>query len=396
MLVAALVAMAGLAGCAEQPGTDGGLDEGAEARTAYQNAVSLFDEGPSEADRVAVSLSVTGGESPGSMETLFAAEKSLLVMTMEGAFADDSMSMQGDMAEMLVGQVHKSTFFGIPDTGVLGFYNESQEPPEGFTSADTDPEASGGPGEDGETSPFTDPDALFDTLDEAPENATFSSSQITYDGEPALEIRAEWTENGTTYDVSVVVLTETEQLVRVEGEATGGEEGDHSFEMDVAYGDDATHPQEEALFRAETMIFSQGEPDPFSGQQSGSSDGTTNHTIQPSQNPGTIALGELSVLAVPDAQEGDSQGPTPPALTLSADEGTTENEDVRLTYEDADGDGMVSPGDEIVLEDLNTSDEATFTVELRDEETGLRLAPGPGLVLGVLVLGAAALVRRRA
>lgn len=388
MLVAALVAVAGLAGCADSG--DGDLSD-SQAQAAYANAVSIFDEGPSEADRVSITVTVTGEDESGTMRTLFSTDENLLAMTMEGSFTESSTGGSSDVEQMLVGQVHKTTFFGVPDTGLLGFYNESQEPPQGFSSADTGTQSSADQGEG--PSPLTDPGSLFDTVGQAPDNATYTSSEITYDDQPAIELQATWTENGTSYDVTVVVLTETEQLVHVEGEATGGPEGTQTFEMNVAYGDDATHPQEEALFRAETMTFTKGEPDPFQGQQDGDTGAYTNHTIQPSQNPGTIALEALEVLAVPD--DSGSDGPTPPALTLPAEEGTAENENVRLTYEDVDGDGAVSTDDRLVLEDLNTSDDETFSVQLRDEETGTRLAPGPGLVAGVLVLGAAALVRRR-
>jgi hypothetical protein len=401
--VAVLLLGAGLAGCASDTGPadgnegttdDGGTGTGAaDARSTFASAVSGFEKGSSDAERVAMEMTVEKEDgSNGSMTALFVAEKSLSLWQMDEGFTEDSGQGAGPQLDtMTIAQVHKTAFVGGEDS-LIGFYNESETPPDTFSFFDESLLSSGN---GGSSADVTNPEDLVGGLENATDEAEFESTETTFQGQSAREIQASWENETGAYSARVVVDTETDRTLLIEGQGPG-DGGPGTYRMTFTYGGEATHPMEETVYRAETMTFSEGEPQPFQGGGDGS-DAYTNRTIQPSQNPGTIGLEELEVLAVPSSSDTSSGETTPPALRLSAEEGTAEDEDaaVRLTYEDADDDGAVTPEDRIMLEDLNTSDDQDYSLELHDEETGLRLAPGPGLLAGLAVLGIGALATRR-
>lgn len=403
-----------LAGCASEqgpPGGDGG-DGGdgeavssREARSAYAGAVTVFQDGPSNASRVGMKMSFTSenatGNQTGTVDALADEDKQLMIMTMSGRFAA-SAGGQGSSESIetfVAAQVHKTNFFGVPPD-LLGFYNESATPPEGFTSVEANPDA--GPGSSDSGSGFADPTSLMSKLGEdPPEDAEFTAMETTYNGQPAIEIETTYTDANATYDVRAVVYTDPGRPALFEGSVeptseAGPEIEAGTFEVEFTYGEDATHDLEEGLTRLETMVFAD-EPQGFGG---GSDTGRfTNHTIKPSKNAGMVALDEVQVVVTTG-----TGGPSPssdtggPVLTLDAEQGSAQTGEVRVTYEDADGDGAVSPGDRIVLEDRNTSDSKTFSVKLHDEVSGLNLSPGAGLIgllVGALAAGAVARRSRR-
>lgn len=400
-----------LAGCASDQGPageDGTEDEAIsseEARSTYANAATVFEDGPSDATRVGMKMSFKSenatGNQTGTVDALADEDKQLMIMSMSGRFAG-SAGGQGtseSIETFVAGQVHKTNFFGVPPD-LLGFYNESATPPEGFTSVETNPDP--GPGSSDASSGFADPTSLMSKLaEDPPEDATFTATETTYNGQPAVEIETTYTDANATYDVRAVVYTDPSRPALFEGSveptpAAGPEVEAGTFEVEFTYDEDATHDLEEGLTRLETMVFA-GEPQGFGG---GADTGRfTNHTIKPSKNAGMVPLHEVQVVVTTGAGGPSSSSDTGgPVLTLDAEQGSAQTGEVRVTYEDADGDGAVSPGDRIVLEDRNTSDSKTFSVKLHDEVSGLNLSAGAGLfglVAGALAAGAIARRSRR-
>lgn len=415
LITGVLLLTVAFAGCAQDqaPGedpSDGSEDVSqAEARSSFQKAMDVFQDSAQDQDRIQMRMEFTTpngtGEQTGTVDALYDADQNMSIMSMSGMFAEGTSGPgasgpSGSIDVFVAAQVHKTSFFGVPPS-VLGFYNESQEPPEGFTSVDASPDAGGS---DGDSGTFSDPTTLMSDLsEEPPEEAEFTATETTHKGQEATEITATYRQDNATYDVRVIVYTETGLPALLEGEVTPDEDAPSkkeagSFSVEFAYGEDATHEHEQAFVRLESMTYSTGEPQGMMmGQQS--SERYTNRTIQPSQNPGLVPLEEIQVQVTSESQGSMAGGEngTEPVLTLDPDEQTTaENENVSVTYEDADGDGAVSPGDRIVLEDLNTSDSERFSLQLHDEVTGMNLTPGLGVLSLLAGVALAAVGRRRA
>lgn len=393
---------------------DGGGDESisqAQARSNYLRAVSTLADGPANESRVGMEMTweaMNGSENgTGTMNALFDEENGLVIMSMRGALANPSTGMGGgeEIDVLLVGQVHKTSFFGVPPE-LIGVYNETTEPPEGFTSVDASPDAGagsgGGGGQDGSLS---DPTGFLQTLsEEPPEGTEYRAQATTYEGRDAIEVRSTYEDENGTVDARVIVYEDTSRAALIEGKVQGqgssGAAEDARFSVSFTYGDEAEHDQEEGLVRLESMTFTSDDGLGGFSMAGPSEPRFENRTIQPSQNPGMVPLDEVQVHVSPSDPSGgfggqaDDGNATQPVLRLDADEGSASNEDVRVTFEDTDGDGAVSPGDRIVLEDLNTSDGQTFSLTLHDEVTGLNLSPSPGLVLFGLAIGLAAVGSR--
>ena len=113
----------------------------------------------------------------------------------------------------------------------------------------------------------------------------------------------------------------------------------------------------------------------------------------PSRKTGIVPLSEVEAV-VRDGNGGDSERPVP-VLTLRLEAGAAENADVRVTFEDVDGDGKVSTGDRLTL--VKKTDAASgYSVALRDEATDLYLAPGWSAAAAALAgLAAAFALARR-
>jgi hypothetical protein len=117
---------------------------------------------------------------------------------------------------------------------------------------------------------------------------------------------------------------------------------------------------------------------------------TRTRTVQPSHEPGLVSLEEAEVHLLDNRPRTED-----PVLALPAETGATTTADAKLVYEDVDGDGHVSPGDEIRFTAL--SEDATgWTIAMHDEQTGMRtMVPAPSLAAVALLLAGVALLHRR-
>ncbi len=408
LFIVLLTLTAALAGCAgpttDEPGGTGSSElSAAEARQAYASALKVLEEGASEVDRVGLSMAfeaLSGDEQgTGQVDGLFDEAQQLAIMSMSGSIFDEGGDMPvGPGGEtFLFGQVAKTSFFGAPPS-LIGMYNESAEPVEGFTAVDSTPESGV---ESGEGSLF-DPTTFLGALEsELPDDAEVSYAVVQHEGQAAIEINVTYAEDDASFDVRVVILEATELPALIETtftdpNATDPSERDGRVTMAFTYDEQATHEHEEALVRLETMtLLDENAVDPF-GMGAQEDDGRfSNATIQPSINPGLIPLDELEIHIDADTGAPGMDGQeTGAVLTMGAEEGVRENDQVRVSYEDVDEDGHVSPGDRIILEDLNTTDGERYALVLHDEVTGFNLVPGVTAWLAMALLAGVAVARR--
>lgn len=445
LILSALLLTVFLAGCAtvtdpaaEQPGGgDASIPAPSTEGEARQTFVDAFraitgdanatqpSDGP---DRMSFSVEISDvdtGRTQASMGFLMDTVDSIMLMSMSGeAFTGDTGDPEGAMMmdgifgddSFVIASYHKTTFFGSTDK-LSGFYNESAEPIEDWDDAKdaSDPDTSGDEDEEGGEDP-TDPMSFLEDLQEIPPNASFSFEETTYQGDAALEVHLAY-ENATgSVDMTVVLLLdppfegiEDPLPARIEAtfHDTTAEEDDASngkMIFEFGYEDGATHEMLAGIERAESLVFTNTSAmeDAFGGfetgdgaDQSDESSGET-FTIQPALNAGTVPLTEVEARLVEDArgfEEGNANTST--LLTLPLEDETVEDDQLRLTYTDTDGDGHVSEGDTIRIEELS-NETASYRLQLYDEETGLAVTPGMGLwaALGVLALAAVAAGRR--
>lgn len=378
-----------------------------EARLTFLSAIDTIQasEDPGDLpDRFGFSatfsgLGEDGSRTAGSMAFAMDAPANTVVMSIEGDLFDDMGEPDEDpffpnpfegATGFLFGQVGKTTFFGgLP--GLIGLYNESAEPIEGWDdfkeSQERGPEDEEG-AEDDEAD-LSDPFEIFEALEDFPEDATIEAHEATFMGEEALELLISWGEGNGTSTLQAVVFTDPARPAFFEGtfaDPTSDDpmERDGTMRIEFTYGHGADHPRLDDLQRLSSLVFlTVDDMNPFGmGAQS---EGPKEYTIQPSDHGGTVALDDVTLHVQEDQED---------VLTLALEAGSAENEKVRATFEDVDGDGSVSEGDTITVEDLSGED-ATYSIALEDEETGLMVVPGLALVLLLALSGLVAVSRRR-
>jgi hypothetical protein len=401
-IAAAMMVLAAFAGCAgDQAVDDGepGSDPGGEssqtesARSSYTSAMSVLDQGAEDADRVGMSMSFEpsneSDDESGSMDALYDKDAKLTVMTLTGAFAEAGDGQQSqNFDQLLAGQVAKTSFFGFPPE-VFSFYNESAEKPDGFTSIDASPDTGSSSDDDSGPTEF-----LKDLSEDPPEDAEFETSEVTHEGQAAAEITATYTVNASSYDVRVVSYTDPQRPALVEGSVDNPSDPSKagSFSMTFTYGEDATHEHEEAVKRVEAMTIASEEAKQNAMAQGGNQR-FTNHTVQPSQNAGSISLEEVEV-HVRESGDGQPSGEQSSVLEMPAEEGEASGDNVTVRFLDEDDNGAVSPGDRIVLEDENLDDGKSYSAVLHDEKTGFNVTPAPSIAAIAALVGLVALLRR--
>lgn len=368
-----------------------GLEED-EVSETYESAFKRVEPGNETLDRVSmdIHIDVRTEEEVFDVGAYWNSRDKIVVVSFENGTPGAENPVQSDMMEgLLFGTVNKTTFLGVPPA-LMTDYNESEtweEDP--FNFSDAGSEDSQATGSSGDSMDFS---SMLDELDELPEEANVSWNTITYEGDRAHEIEVQH-ENETAYlDLRAVVDLENERPLLLEGTFANDTQERVYLEVAFAYGEDADHEYADDLVRMEAMAITRED----NRSLLGGSNETQNWTVLPSQNPGTIPLEEVEVHLQSD-QGGTSPTNSETQAKLPAEDGRLVTEHVELVYEDSDGDGAVSPGDEIRFTPL--SEEAqSWSLSLYDEETGMRSMPGPGFaaVLASLAgLGLLARERRR-
>lgn len=403
LLVAAAVALVVGAGCMATIGekTKDALgvndtsseDQATEAGSLEASYGDAFDtlEEDGAVSRWSMDLhtEAVNGSSTTDAKLLVDEELPMLLVSLRESGAEIQATDEGPL---LVGQVGKTSLMGSPEE-LVGMYNESQSSPtEDFESPSLEPPG----GEDGgsQDASRANPMTLVDAIDELPDEAEFSREPATVDGEDAVRVDVAF-DNGThSFDFTATVYTDPPRPASIEGTFDGPEmslsgSGPAEVSITFAYGEDAEHPHERKVVRAEAVTFFDEET--FGSMELGSQGAGDEWTIQPSVNPGSVDLSEVRILVT---NSSGFEGDTEAVLTLDPREGSASNDQVSVSYEDADGDGAVSPGDTITLEPQNEN--ATgYSVAVEDQVTGVRTVPGPGAAFPLLAGVALAVARRR-
>lgn len=233
----------------------------------------------------------------------------------------------------------------------------------------------------------------------ADENVTISNVRATtFRGRAAVEMTVTMPsdEGLGTENATVTLFTNPVRLARVEGAApaTGDSPADPlagaRYSAEFFYDGEAGIEVPEAAVRAIALAY-KSDANPFM-----QGDGPTTWTFL---NSGGIPLAEVEVQvkngsgAGSDPSDIGGVGQLPNAWTMRLNEKTKTQDGVTLTFTDADNDGKVSKGD--TLQVRAGKDQPAPTVILYDTKTGTHVVPGPALVLGLAVLGLAALLLRR-
>lgn len=365
-----------------------------EARTEINTVLATLQNDTTEyGSQVSVNVTFTNKtgqeDKEGYIEMYLDAELDEVLLRMAGqGFTGSGSSSQSSFGYMVIGRMGQTSVFGA-DGSILSAYNSSAGDVEAFKDLDQlNPNTPAG----GSSNPLF----LFDALryNITRDVDEFTAERITFQGEKALDIRSV-SDADKEATLRVVIWTEPRRPALIEGRVTpeAAQNSDNlkspgNIRMTFQYGDDASMGMRDDLTRVETMTyFVQGSS--MTGQQPSK---WTNHTIQPSRDlpEGEVALSEV-VAHVTNRTFG---GQGEEVLNMSLDQGSAESDEARLTYEDADSDGMVSEGDEIRLERLDEN--ASLSLELEDTVTGLRVSPATTALGAMLAAGlGAALVARR-
>lgn len=370
-----------------------------DAFANFQDAMSSLDSPTDGPKRFAATVQAEAANSTENWEMRFLvdANEGRMIVHMKGKAPEGPGAMMGD--EFIGGQIWKTSFFGSA-AFLIGTYNESAEPPTNLG------DYQGAPGTDGGS--FASPEEFFGMVKQAAKDDLKSERVITHQGKPALELIFERTEGSATIKATIIVWTDPLRPARFDvtmrdPDAEDDVQRDGRLVVDFSYDADATHPWEPALVRAETMtlLTANDTQSAFGGFGSFGGDSESSaktFTVQPSKQPGLVPLAEVEARVF---ESGEQPGQGAAVLTLPLEQGTAENEDVRVTFQDKDGDGRVSPGDVLTLEPkgANSEDESGFgsgyTVGFYDETTKVFLAPGAGLLGALVALAVVAVGLRR-
>lgn len=423
-LVAGLLAVAPLSGCLEPIGEATQQALAGENATQQKTAPEAEDEAELAEDEIAATYEAAlspvdaedtddepferahitmdvesledAPEESAHFEVSIDDAEEVFIMSLEDYQTGDSEELAGLEAgeSILFGVVHKTTLAGVPPELVATY--DANSTWENVTGTDSsDEEAS--PSSSQPLDDIPEPDEIVEDLEDVPDGAEIEARTVEHEGEQRLEITLQH-DNGTeSMDVRLLVDTERELPVLLEAtyreaeEVTSIDEGAH-VRAAFAYGEDASyHDYREELIRLEAMTIHDEAGETFSYVEINE---TETWTLKPSKNPGLVPLEEVEVQL--RGTSGGFASDSEAKLTLPAEEGQLVTEDATLAYEDVDGDGHVSPGDEVRFTP-HTEQAQGWSIAMHDEETGMRTVPGPGL--GALVAGLAGLglvARRRA
>lgn len=359
------------------------MEEGS-ARSRYVHAMNALGDDEIERWSMSMRVEVASGSTVENASMLADTAEHVMVASLENETPGSGTTGSPDV--LLFGQVGRTFFIGSQQPLVLiGNHSADRAYPGESMNLSSPYDDQEVPGENG-----NGPDAFLQALQDVPEGAEVTERAITYEGQPATEMNVSYENETSSGDLRVVILPDPDRPALVEGTMTGphvdlttGGSGDGeggTFRMTFAYGADATHPQEEAMIRAEAMTLASESP-----SLGGSSDaGNETLVVQPSINPGSIPLEDVKVHVRNTSASGPGQQ-SEPITSLAAEDGVAETDEILLRYEDTDADGFVSPGDRIVYVP-KTANASGHSVTLEDEVTGMNMMPAPGLA--VIVLGA--------
>lgn len=369
-----------------QDGGDGGPDQQLSEQTVrsrFQQAASFLENADNWTGKKRVRLdmqvrdagSVDGLDGQSGNFTMFVdAEDEVAIANME------TRSGGRGPGTLVVAQVHKTSFMGNEKDGFLGIYNESAEPVDGLEQVDQ-------PGSRSYSSTGTGSFlSVLNQTENIPPNASLTWELRTYEGKDALSLNITHENATSKTQLTWILWTDPDRPALVDGRVVDKEsDATATVRVEFQYGDEATHHLESGLKRLESMTFLN------QSQSSATSSGEgpyKNFTIQPSAHPGRVALEEATAVVKNNTGEASAEV----FLELPLEEGSAQSEEVRLTFDDADGSGTVTPGDEFVMKQRDENVTLLLTVE--DEKTGLVLLPAPGSLAGFAALATAALAAR--
>lgn len=426
-LAVGLLAMAPLAGCLEPIGeatqdalvgpnasqtTSSGAAEAEEVEVAAIEdtlSSSFVDLDPDEDEipRRSMSFSATPVDGDGEfhMGVLFDGEQKAAIISFEGIgllneTSDNASSGMGEaffseIDGMLFAQVHQTAFVGSPSS-MIAVYNESTEwetEASNLTELDDGPLSMGGQSNGSDSlDPGTIAENITEGLEDLPDEATVTEEEITYQSQPASELHLRHENETDAIDLRVVIEKDPERLRLLEGTVQTADEeppfeDGAEIEATFDYGESVDHRYRDDLDRLASMTILSAEN--VTEAEELAVNETRERTVQPSHEPGIVPVEDAEVhLVEPMNSEG-------PALELPAEEGSLATDEARLVYDDVDGDGYVSPGDEVRFTPLSA--EATgWSLAMYDEETRMRtMIPAPSAAFLVAALAGLALALRR-
>lgn len=207
------------------------------------------------------------------------------------------------------------------------------------------------------------PSALFTPamlLDEITPNLTVTSVQpTTWEGEPALDVSFEVTQEGQTATGKFTLLQDPARIVHVEATMPDTDEagplGGALLAVSLTYGDDVAAIPEEALRSLGFAYATEGAPG-------------RNQTWT-FQREGDIPLADVRVLVMDANDDAADATKKRVVFSLTADEAAAAQEGVAVAFDDATSDGLLSSGDTL---SVTVESDATFEpqVMLQDVQTG--------------------------
>lgn len=373
-------------------GPDGDLSEG---QTAHPYEAALATVTPSDEEVLRFSMAIEiepleDSEQESSRMKLFVdSQEHVMVLSVTNRSGGLSSSPSTDVDTAVVGAVANTSFLGT-SKALLGIYNESRSWDQDWGNL-TNLAGSMANNNSGPAPELTDPSSLLEEMKDVPDDAEISSTETTYDGQPALELHVAYANATQEVDSTLVVARDTNRALHLEatvrGSGSGTLTGPGHVTVDFSYDAEATHPYSDELVRLETMTLTGSDDLVLGGYNE-----TRSWTVQPSQNPGLIPLDDVEV-HVQDSWKQDLSGGGA-QIVLPAEQGRLATPNATVVYDDVDGDGHISSGDEIRLI-ANSTQAGSWSVALYDEETEMRVLPAPGLLAVVAAVGLVALTIRR-
>lgn len=247
-----------------------------------------------------------------------------------------------------------------------------------------------------------DPGSLFN-LDDGGDVTVTDSRMVSFRGRTVIEADMTGTdEDGEPSDATILLQQSPPRLLRISTHEVdeSGESSDPFanavVSMEFLDGGELGIGIPDAVRRATGLGYkSDKQPDFGMGGDDGSGPHDETWTFWGDQG---ILLSEVEVHVKQHPDDGSmgmsftspSQYDTMWSMSLA--DGTQTQGTLTLTYDDADGDGRISPGD--TLHVVDTSGE-TPTLILLDTVTGAYVIPGPGVFFGLAALALVALALRR-
>lgn len=362
-----------LAGCAE----NGGGPDAIVTPSTTEAAALFASAAENMPDRYGMKMTATraGVELMGA-DAAFdqTARTAYFALRMDPSFTESAGAGMGGMSA----DVFESfEMYQTPEGSVVIFNQTAMLAP-------PDAEETFGGGEGG-IGDLTDPEALLGALRE--DNITVQSvTTTTLRNKAAIKMDVTTVDDeGESENVTIFLFQDPTRVARVEAVLPDDEEqlGGATMVMDMLYDDEVTLAVPEGAKRALGLRY-ESDRNAFSFGDEGPATWTF-------QAAGGIALAEVQAEVGPMGEFAESE----PTWVMPLTAGTKTESGVTLTFRDADGDGKVSEGDTLVIDDTNADE--PVQVALKDLVSGLRIVPGAGALLVALAgLGAALAARRRA